>query len=63
LTPVNYVADASYLGKVFSPWITLQADQKYYIEGTMNEAYGTEHFSVGVEIAPTDPSLIPADHP
>ena len=63
LAAVTFIEDDSFISKVFTPWITLAAGQKYYTEATLLEWGGNEHLSVGVEIKPTDPSSIPADHP
>ena len=63
LIAVTYKEDDSQLGSVFSEWVTLTAGTRYYTESTMYEHGGTEHITVGVEIAPTDSTAAPADHP
>jgi len=58
-----FSADDSFVGIHFSEWIDLVEGEKYYTESVLMENNGAEHHTIGVEIAPTDTSSIPSDHP
>jgi hypothetical protein len=53
-------ADSPNLGVTFSEWVSLVADEHYYVEATLAQAWGPVNINVGMEI---EPDVMPAEHP
>lgn len=57
---LNKSEDRPEFGIVFSKWVTLQKDQYYYAEATLEDINGQVSLDVGMEVKP---ETMPENHP